>query len=924
MLPHSAWAGSRGTRVISSRVWAHRLVGRGRERAFFDERLAQAVQGRGSVLLLLGEAGVGKTRLLREWVTSASQRGFLCSIGENFEHAAEAFATIAQALGALLERAPEAMPTSPAAAKLLERLVAQSQPGDSLEADGQPWQKRRLFVVTGDLLQRASELHPVLLCIDDAQWADPESLELLVYLASRIEDRRAIIAVSARTPRASDDGLAAALGALERVQWCHRILLGPLSETETRELIRAALGPERHLPARTVDEICRRSEGLPLFAEGLLREALHAPNSAPSLPISVAQATGRQLSALQPQDAAGIEVGAVLGLAFETEAFVRVSALTEGDATRALRGARDVGLLTSDESGRLRFTHQLVRDAVYERLLPTQRRALHRRIAELLEASRDASPATLAHHWKAAGDDSRAASYAVTAGEEALRRYAFASARDQFEAALTSQTLVQAERAAVLRQLGTAYNLLGDAAEAYRRYDGALRLYRELGDRKKALQVLLLLTIAAQRKYDSEATLRHSREALAEAEPGSADAFMANASIAFHLTMEVEIEAAEPYLEAAERFTGERDGTYVVRLLQSRAVAAFYRGRYDEWRVAADAAVTAAEEQGDPTPIVFSLLNMGVLACEIGLFDVAIEWAERVRAIADEYGLAYHSALARLELSEIALLRGDLAGARQALQATRAFAVDANVFRFRSCYVGIRLGLLLGDAALADEYASVQTLEDAFASGSVGSLGTLGAAHADLASQRKDRRAAEKLVGRILAAADSAQWLVEELPTYLRSAADEDLPRIVWLLTKHRETPSSRAARLLAEAMLAGRQGKRSRMRALATEAVAAARRIGRPLHEAHALEVFGDHEAALAIYERLGAAGEVARLDAAGRRSKHGAALTKREREIARLVCDGKSNRDIADCLRISVRTVEHHVASIFAKRSVRSRADL
>ena len=914
--------------VISHPVRAARLVGRTAERTFFDERLTLAERGSGAVLILLGEAGFGKTRLLHEWMDMANARGLLCALGENFEHQRAAFAPIGEVFASLLEHEGGALPATSQAQKLMRRFASAEEPFADGDAGSRPWQKQRLFVVAAETLQRAAQSRPVLLCVDDAQWADPESRELLAFLASRIERTRALIVIASRPvlPTAGDS-LATTVAQLERLPWAHRILLGPLSETETRALIRSALGADHSIPSRTVDEICRRSEGIPLFAEGLLREALHpASVNGSALPSTVAQAVERQLLALTIGDAVFLETASALGVTIDAQFVSEVTGANLDMVTHALRAGRDAGLLVVDaNSGTMRFRHQLVRDAVYERMIPEEQRSLHGRIAKALEHADDVSFGALAQHWKAAGDAAKTAWYAIRAGDEALRRYGFATARDHFEAALAAG-LKGSERAVVQLRLGIAYNLAGDASEAYRCFEEALASFRELGLKDEVPTILLHLATAAQRKYDTESALRHAREALAEAKPGSRFEFMANASVAFSLTIEYRIEEARPFLEAAEDFTGQRDGPNVVRMHLARAVTAFYRGNVPGWEASADAAVQAAEAYGDPTPLVFALLNMGVLASEVGKFDLAVERAERVRTIADEYGLGYHSALARLELAELGLLRGDLGAAASALRDAEVVAVDANAFRIRSAHVGIRVGLATGDESLIAEFASPETLELAFTSQSEGGFGLLGAAHAELAARRKDLRAAARIVGRVLDKVETVQWIIEELPALVRLASDEDLPRLERLFAqKYHETPSSRAGRLLAEARLAERRGKRRRAQTLARESANEARRLQRPLDEARALEMLGERDAALAIYERLAANGEVARLDAEVRsRGLAGVALTKREREIERLALGRRSNREIADELGLSVRTVEHHVASILAKRSLKSRAEL
>lgn len=913
--------------MISSARTAKRLIGRGEERAFFEARLAEAARGSGSVILLLGDAGFGKTRLLREVMADAADRGFVAVLGENFEYAAEAFAPAVQAFGSLVEAEPRAVPSVPAARRLFERFLERFQPEDDDNAAPEPWQKRRLFVLAGDVLQRAADRSPILLAVDDAQWADPESLELLTYLASRIEHSKTIVVLSGRIERANArEPFARALADLERFRWCSRVLLGPLSAPEMRELVLSAVGLELSLPARTLDEICQRSEGIPLFAEGLVREALLAPGTARPLPASVEQSVNRQLSALHPEDVALLEVGSALGVAFETRRFIEVSGGSEPEATRALRAARDAGLLAAGErGGTMRFNHQLVRDAVYVRLLDNERRAIHRRIAESMESSRDCSVAQLAHHWRSAGDSGRATSYALRAGEDAFAGYAFGSAREQFEAALSGDSLDPARRADVLEKLGTANATLGDEPAAYGCLKDALSLRRREGDDARVSRVLLEMAIVANRSADEARAIRDARGALAAAREGSSESFRANALLAFYLTAAASFDEAMPYLEAAEASGADRDAAYAVRLHLARAMTCFFRGDYEGWRAAADRAIGEAESVGDPSAIVFSLVNATGAARDLASFDLTAKWLARAESVADEYGMNVHAAMVSTTRADIALERGDLAGTLVALRDARRLFVDARNFRYHLAWLSIRFGLAIGDQAIVAEYCSSQMLDEAFATQSELVFGLLGAAHAEVAAQSGDRAAAESLIARILDAAASPEWIVSELWTIVRYAADVDLARIEVLLRHpHQQGPVMRSSRWLAEALLAQRCGKPDRARSVAQRALDSARALDLPLFEARALELLGERDAALAIYERVGARGEAARLNADSARARSPGALTRREREVARLVAAGNSNRAIAGTLCISVRTAEHHVAAILAKLSLRSRDEL
>lgn len=523
--------------MISTSLTAKLLVGRDRERAFFDARIAAAERREGSMVLLFGEAGIGKTRLLRDWTSTAAARGFASASASNYEYAKAAFAPAAEALQALVAREPRAVPRVPSARRLFDRFLSLF---DSAGDDGrdEPWQKRRLFVILSEVIERVAEISPVVLAVDDAHWADPESIELLQYLCAKLESSRTIVVLAARSEARAGGALADALAALERHPWCYRVVLGGLDEERTRDLVSSTLPRNRTLTQRAIDAICRRSEGNPLFAEDLVRDALAHPDSSEALPASVEQSVRRRLEQMSNEDVASLEVASAIGPSFDGALFERVASLAPQDAARVLRTARDLGLIVDDAAGgptAIRFRHHLTRDAIYGRLVAHERRSIHARIAESIEGGGtiDASAAAaLAHHLSRAGDAIGASQHAERAGDEAMRRYAFGSARDHFESALAGEPLRTPRRATLHAKLGTAYELLGSARSAYDQFESAVAHYQERGERQDVARFSLRLARAAFRTANTEAAIRHGRVALEASREDEPTWFMANVSLA--------------------------------------------------------------------------------------------------------------------------------------------------------------------------------------------------------------------------------------------------------------------------------------------------------------------------------------------------------------------------------------------------------
>ena len=281
--------------MISSPLRARRLVGRAQECAFFEARATAAIRGRGSVVTLLGGAGEGKTRLLRTWASIAEAHGFAVALAQNYAFARTPYAPIVDILAPLLAREPRARPTPPQERALLERLLVSSVP-EPQGTEPQPWEKRRLLAVIGRTLARIASVGPLAIFVDDAQWLDAESREVLQYVAATCKDQRFIIALGARSEASERSaGFDELLLALDRLDGTQHVALQPLDDGQVRELILATAPPSDALSQRMVSEICRMSEGNPLFVEDLVRDAMARPGAHDLLPRSVEQSVRRRM-----------------------------------------------------------------------------------------------------------------------------------------------------------------------------------------------------------------------------------------------------------------------------------------------------------------------------------------------------------------------------------------------------------------------------------------------------------------------------------------------------------------------------------------------------------------------------------------------------------------------------------------------------
>ncbi len=908
--------------TTSERQRARSFVGRADECAVFDARLDDAARADGSIVLVLGDGGIGKTTLVRTWLERARARSFSAVYASNVPFLREPYAPVAELCRTLARADARALPRGEQR-RLFNRFLDFLPPhaGDAAE----PWQKRRLFVLVREFLERAAASAPLLLAIDDLHWCDPESLELLHYVAPFMAEMRAVLVLALRGAEA--DAAATTLAALDRQPSCYRISLGPLSAAETRELIFALLPPGERLPRRTIDEICERCAEAPLFAQDLVHRALR-DGSAAGLPLTVEQSVKSRLGSLDPADAAVLELASVIGPRIDRDVLRMLAGNAGGQELRVLRQARDLDLLAEAEaaSGDLVFRHEFIREAIYARLTAAERRDCHARIAGYLRArTPPAAAAELYRHVHGAGHTAEAAALAERAADEAMDRFAFATARRYYEAALHDDVLDAAAAARVAEKLGDAHDLLGSHREAAACFERADAYARATGDRERQAGIAIRLAVACGRLSEPAAERAHCERALACSDGRGRHAFAAEVLLALHYANRVDPEGAAAHLTRAEELRADDDPSFIVRYHVARAALANLRRDVDAWRAAAADAVTAAEAAGDPAMQAAVRSYVADYARLLGDEKTASEGFADAIAIADRYGLTATAAKSRLNAADMAFSHGRIAEAHRLVREASALQVDGPYARMHVSAVGLPVALAVEDPFLCERLADLSLLE---------SLGNIEgqplaisfvAAHAELFARRGDMERARRLIERHLPYVRQAAYVDSALLTFARYGDASHAQRAAGVLaaTADRNDPIASVHVAVVAAVAAGHSGDARR---LATEARAVAASAGAPLLEAFACELAGERDAAVTLYGACGATADVRRLsqtaEAATKRAPND--LSRRETEVAVLIAEGLSNRAIAERLVLSDRTVEHHVAAIFGKLGLRSRAQL
>ncbi|MFV0133492.1 helix-turn-helix transcriptional regulator [Streptomyces sp. HMX87] len=420
------------------------FVGRTDELDTLREALVRAAEGEPQALLLGGEAGVGKTRLVEEFATAAREHGAVVALGGCVEIGADGlpFAPFSTALRALRRALPDDLAAAASGQEEeLARLLPELADNPAATPPGRPDEEglARLFELTARLLERVAARQPVLLVLEDLHWADASTRHLLAYLLRTLRTGRLVVLATYR----SDDlhrrhPLRPLLAELDRLRTVRRIELGRFTREEVGRQIAGILARE---PEQSqVDEIFRRSDGNAFFVEEL---AVAAPEGCRSgLTDTLRDLLLVRVEALPENAQRTARIVAEGGTTVEHRLLAAVTRLGEDDLIEALRAAVNANiLLPAPDGDGYRFRHSLVREAVADDLLPGERSRLNRRYAEALDADPTLVPADervmrLASYWYRANDTARALPAVLDAAVEARRRHAYSEQLGLLERAM--------------------------------------------------------------------------------------------------------------------------------------------------------------------------------------------------------------------------------------------------------------------------------------------------------------------------------------------------------------------------------------------------------------------------------------------------------------------------------------------------------
>jgi predicted ATPase/DNA-binding CsgD family transcriptional regulator len=942
------------------------LVGRDELLALGERRAGAAVAGRGHVLFLAGEAGIGKTRLLGALVRAAERQGLRPVSAETSPRDIELAGSSLLDLGDQLSRASVAA-WHGIGTDLVE-LFADDQP----VTEGDRHRARRLTIRSAvERIASLADTGPVIIGLEDLHWADDLTLEVIGQLARRLPEVPMLVVGTYRSdelyPRVP---MREWRTHLLRQRLAEEARLPRLDATQTASMAALLLGGDLPPPTRLVEELHRRSDGIPLHVEELLGAMIEGTSGGrgtgaadPSLPDTLTDAILQRAELLTPSARRCAVAAAVIGRAFDLELLSAVHQHQPDEVGRAMAELEQRFFVVRTQPGWYEFRHSLIRDALEASLDPATARRLHRRVAEAVARRPEVGDdAFLSAHYELAGVADRAYLHARIASARAAALSSHLEALDLARRALRTRPadLPPREHAALLRAVAAEEAATDDNVAASDHLSEAREILARAGDRIAAAELLPHLVAARHLLGDGLDTrarlLADELQALDGPDgtaAGTRGRLLAALSAAYMLDRRLDqaIEHGQQALTVAE---GEGDIPTTLNARATLGASLLLAGRMDDGYQMLEAAVAKARDDRREAEAARAYRMIGSASSVLVEYDRAerwlregIEYAERTEQWNHRHYMAAHLAhvlwatgdwdraerLAERALADgrggitttitalhvqgfVALGRGATAAARTALlEANRLGHEMRELQRFAPALWGLAETAMLNGqaaecAALCDEglWASTDVQDAAY-----------------LFQFMVTGTRANLELGDI----GTAERFMEDVAAGLRARSiPGTLPAI-----RHAEGLVALAAGRTGQARDAlgeALEGWRSRRRMwegswAAIDLARCLHRSNRPADAAALVKEVAAFSERVESRPLAAAANDLARrLRAHHPKGEPWAPLSAREFAVARLIARGLTNREVAAELTISPKTVAAHVEHILGRLGAARRAEI
>ena len=521
---------------IPSLILCPVLVGRAHHLDALHHLLDELEHKHGQTVLISGEAGIGKSRLVIEAKTYAKQIGLPVLQGNCFEpDYAFPYAPFIDLLRTYFAKfSPDVIAqvcgtSGPDLIQLLPELGTVLQYHD-LTTHEPEQEKRRCFFALMQIFTRLTVQTPLVIVIEDLHWSDDTSLEFILHFARQIASYPILLILTYRNDEPHPP-LQHFLALLDRERLGLEFPLSRLSMDETKSMIRAVFNQSHPVGAGFLDVICQLTEGNPFFIEEILKSLIttgdilyekdswdRKPIVEVHIPRSIQDTVQRRTERLSNDIRQVLSLAAVIGQRFEFTLLRDLTGRPEAELSEIIKSLIDAQLVVEVSSEQFAFRHALTRQAIYTNLLKREQTVLHQSIAEIIERlhadSLDMYSAELAYHFYEAGNWKQALHYCWRAGERAYQLFALKSALDYFNQALdAARMLALPPPLPLLRARGLIFEARGDFERARFDHELVLQTAQKTGNHVAEWQALLDLG-ALWASQDYKETGKHYEQAL--------------------------------------------------------------------------------------------------------------------------------------------------------------------------------------------------------------------------------------------------------------------------------------------------------------------------------------------------------------------------------------------------------------------------
>lgn len=959
------------------------LVGRGEEVSQLESILGAVKEGGGRCVLISGEAGIGKSRLLAEIGPRAEQLNFRVLSGRCFEQDRSIpYAPLSDMLrpffGESVNRSEAPVPLTTELAKLLPEVASHFSLSAPASLPETRVDRRRLFEGVNDFFWQQAAAGPLLLTIEDLHWSDQASLEYLLFLVRQMAEKPILLLLTSRAGRGQRK-LTQLLAGLDREPIAQEMRLKALSRAEVAALIKGMLEQAQEPSAAFVASIYRLSEGNPFFAEEICSSLIASgdvyyvdgqwqrkPLAQIDIPDSIQRVVERQVSRIGAAARRLIEVAAVSGRSFDFGVMQALTGHSDGELLALVKELMAAGLVVEESVDRFAFRHALTREALYGQLLMREREGLHGQVVEAIEAVHadllESQVEALAYHSYEAGLWKKTATYSQQAGEKALRLFAPHAAVEHFTRAVEARgRLGQGPSSLLYRLRGQAFDTLGKFEEARADYEAALEVSRGDGDEEATWQLLLDLGLLwAARDYErTGAYCRQALELARTMDDGVATGHSLNRLGNWLMNSGRAGEALAYHREALDLFEGLKDRAGIAETLDLLAMSANQSGDFEGTVSYYERAIPILRELENWQTLSSSLANLAVYTLEV-------ERAEEAVRLAREIGWHAGEAYALNNLSMVHFSRGRYGEAlilrRQSLEMAEAIEhpqwMAANHLYLGFYYMellaptrakkhleaGVALAKQIGStffswmgsgwlASVTMAQGDVEAAEALLAElpqAWIPTLYSVRLARVEVALAEDDGARALQLLDDVLKmmvvierARGVVQWFGPALALEGRALLVLDRPDEAEAVLRRAVTlytGQGIAAGLWRICLVLGACYLAAGRREEAREMFARART---QIEELAA--TIDDVDLREGFLRGAGGMVPAMRPPTARQAAKQEyGGLTRRERQVAGVVAQGLTNQEIADELVVSIKTVEAHVTRILSKLGFSSRAQI